>query len=72
MLSDSLGTAQHLSPGEVLAEKCKAEHWHCCPGGPDIWGCVSIGGPQPAGEATIKPSILCPVSCSLELSHGPQ
>ena len=29
MLSDSLGTAQHLSPGEALAEKSKVEHWHC-------------------------------------------
>lgn len=35
--------------------------------GLDSRGCASAGGPQPAGEASIKPSTLHPVSSSLEI-----
>lgn len=62
-LSGSLGRAQHHSPGEVLAEKSKVEHW---PYFPVSRGCASAGGPRAAGEVSVKPSILHPVSSSLK------
>lgn len=48
MLSDSLGMAQHLSPGEVVAEKRKAGHWHCFPAAA-VWG-WTVGAARVLGD----------------------